>query len=414
MSSPVSRGFRDTLRIYVVWHPNFEAGDTFARAIHRHFDSLGMVREGIRLAVPVRMRTRGEDGGIGKSPKPIDFGLAEQNTVLLLVESNLAKASQSHWKPWFDMIARDAKHSPNIQIIKIIVGSTRRFKHFAGQHSENFYAYGYTKSPATAHLDRLLIRLSHDIAKRFWQMRQPGERISVFLSHARGGDEVGGGELMARELDDFLSRREYGLQGFLDVRDLHNGVDFTNSLEEITRSGVFLAIYSERYGTRPFCRKELLWAKRYRCPIMIALRLDTGEERSFPYKGNAPLRVIRKPTPRRSFFSFGARKAGPGSAIAGDTIRRLVKDLISETLRCVIWRRTAERSCVLLGIEHPILLPRPVELSDIAHILLDPPANPGNIIVYPDPPIDESELELVSAVAKGFLIRTLTQLEAGI
>jgi hypothetical protein len=406
----------DTLRLYVVWHPEFAHGLALARAVHRHFDSLGMVRDGVRLSVPVRTRTAPASGTPGKAPRRIDLSLAEHNFIIVLAEPRLARASGRTWRAWFDELEAAAQATPGTRVVVVPVGRAKGFSHFAGQNFESTLEH-HGPHASAAHIDRLLIRLSHDIAKDLWRPG-PGwatERLTVFLSHARGDEDVGGGAVVARQIADFLKDREYGLEGFLDVRDTQNGVDYGGVFEDQIRNGAVLAIYSPRYGTRPFCRKELMWAKQHRSPLLVALRMDSGEERTFPYKGNAPLRIIRKSTAKQPIFARLRQRneAGPGARIEEETIRLLIKDLVSEVLRCLVWRATAQRACRMQEINDAIVLPRPVELADIAYLMMENPERTEGTIVYPDPPLDDTEQMLIAAVAGNFRLMTLTQLEAG-
>jgi hypothetical protein len=46
----------DFLRIYVIWAPGSTGGDHIAELISKHFDGIGMERDGVAYRIPVRFR----------------------------------------------------------------------------------------------------------------------------------------------------------------------------------------------------------------------------------------------------------------------------------------------------------------------------------------------------------------------
>ena len=68
----------DLLRIYVLWHPESAAGHRMADAIAKHFDGLGMERDGVAYRVPVRFRSEPWDSSSGSAtPRDILWDDAE-------------------------------------------------------------------------------------------------------------------------------------------------------------------------------------------------------------------------------------------------------------------------------------------------------------------------------------------------
>ena len=52
-----------------------------------------------------------------------------------------------------------------------------------------------------------------------------------------------------------------------------------------------LAFHTDHYSSRPWCRREVLEAKRFGAHILIVDALDSGDPRSFPYGGSALIEV---------------------------------------------------------------------------------------------------------------------------
>jgi len=399
---------RDVLRIYVVWHPEFSAGPVYARAIQAHFDALGMNRDGITLSVPVRIRSASYDGTRGGPPRPIDFDLAEHNIVVVLGDRRLTRASSRLWQRWLDDLdRRDGDESDGCVAYLVPMGNLGGMQQLQRRQRDPFD--GRARAPTQPVLERLLIRLTHFAASRVWKEPADG-RLKVFVSYARGGPESGGGTDVAQAIHGYLSLSRLGLEPFLDVRDTPEGAHYMDLFERTIEQGIVLVVYSERWGTRSFCRRELLWAKRSQRPVMVALRLNGSDERMFPYLGNVPVRVLRYE--RGGLFRDRPGEPGPGSRLRDDTLRGLVMDLLSESLRCAVWTATALSVAQRQpSLPQPILtLPRPIELADIA--LLRAKGQERGTILYPDPPIDAAEMMLVEAVSDGFHVATVAQLGA--
>ncbi|MEM7518844.1 MAG: hypothetical protein AAF368_18220, partial [Planctomycetota bacterium] len=64
--------------------------------------------------------------------------------------------------------------------------------------------------------------------------------------------------------------------------------------EENKLPGALIAIRSDRSHTLAWCQRELMRAKRLQWPTLVVDVLTDGEERAFPYGGNAPTMVWRR------------------------------------------------------------------------------------------------------------------------
>src|SRR5262249_12077365 len=112
--------------------------------------------------------------------------------------------------------------------------------------------------------------------------REVAGPIKVFISHTSRS-----GRQLAADIDKRLTGlARYGFEPFLDVHALTPGRNYIQQFESVISGGVFLAIQTDDYAARRFCRWEMLTAKRCRRPILVAQMLAEGEARSFPYSGN--------------------------------------------------------------------------------------------------------------------------------
>lgn len=96
------------------------------------------------------------------------------------------------------------------------------------------------------------------------------------------------------------------------------GARFDSQFEaEIARSAL-VAIRSDRYGGRPWCRWEVLRGKCHHRPLLVVDLIERGEPRIFPY-------------------------AGTVAGLAAAEIERIVLAMLTEVLKSMIWRRRASR-----------------------------------------------------------------------
>jgi hypothetical protein len=78
---------------------------------------------------------------------------------------------------------------------------------------------------------------------------------------------------------------------WFDTGDIVTGSSFKTAIEQGELDTVLLAIVTDAYSSRAWCRRELLIAKQKQRPVVVVNAVQEREIRSFPYAGNTP--VIR-------------------------------------------------------------------------------------------------------------------------
>ena len=104
---------------------------------------------------------------------------------------------------------------------------------------------------------------------------------------------------------------------------------------------------------RPWCRWEVLTAKRLGRPV-VAADLTVGRiERTYPYLGNVPSLRVTMPSE-------------PDAPIPETAVEQLTAALLAEALRDELWRELAGT-----GLQGRLvhLLPRPPELADVSELV---------------------------------------------
>jgi hypothetical protein len=350
-------------------------------------------------------------GTPGDAPLDIPLDEADVNLVLLLGTKDLVEAAGGAWQAFFDWLVNEMAQrgqqdtllvaaldkqglalpqSPNLQ-------AQRTY-----EWSEKIFMGDGTNLKVGPGLVRLAIIVADAFAYRLLFLEEKERRAkegntsfteddfdppiqTLFLSHTKF-DPTGVG--LATRIYDLIQRNPYQLGVFLDVQHLRPGLNFLPQLTRAISKGSFLAIVTDKYAGRPICQFEVLEAKRNRRPIFVAYLVERGEDRTFPYVGNVPARILPKvPTPAE--------------------IDMLLLDCCLEYLRGISFRREARtlKEKLTQGGATVDVLSRKPELSDMREWAV---ANP-TVVLYPDPPLANHELDLISKVVKNIAFKALSE-----
>ena len=167
-----------------------------------------------------------------------------------------------------------------------------------------------------------------------------------------------------------------GLATFLDILDIPPGVPFESVINHEVDRSVMVAIHTDSYSSREWCRREVVRAKRLNVPMLVIDCLEDVDERYFPYLGNVP--TIRM---------------SPGVV---DRLEIVAGYLLDELFKDFLWQCRVEG--YRKRFPETIFLSRAPELISLAS---RPQAATGNKwdIVYPGPPLGTEELELFADIA---------------
>jgi hypothetical protein len=292
--------YRPPLAVYVVWHPKFEKGAEWGERLYGWLTRDGQRALARTVGIPVFFRFVAEAG----VPRPIVLDDAEQTAVVILADSHLVLATQTEndgWGRYIGDLSKQADASTFHRVFPVAfheraltIGKLTE-KHFIRlyQHRDGDEAL-YLSAVLKNELCRLLLRRprrSDESSIESMDAETPPVRL--FLSHTKIPKDAA--EPIAKELRNFINER-LPLRTFFDSMDIPPGRSFADVLraqfEPGTRSDqhltALIAIQTDGYGGRAWCQREVLWAKRNGCPIVVVNAIQQGEERAFPYLGNAP------------------------------------------------------------------------------------------------------------------------------
>ena len=186
--------------------------------------------------------------------------------------------------------------------------------------------------------------------------------VTVFLSHAK--QDIDKSPTLFNDVVAHLQATQ-PVSTWIDSGQIQAGKDFATAIENGVRNAAMLALVTSNYSSRPWCRREILFAKRYNRPLVVVDGLDGIDTRTFPYIGNVPMVA----------WSHGGA-------------RRAIDLLLKEQLRHLHSRKVLERS----RTPRDCVLPSPPELSTVISL------PKGSNVLYPDPPLGDEEIEVLKVL----------------
>ncbi|WP_210254917.1 toll/interleukin-1 receptor domain-containing protein [Methylocapsa sp. S129] len=210
-------------------------------------------------------------------------------------------------------------------------------------------------------------------------------RVDVFLSHSKHDKD---GSEIALQIRRFM--QDGGYDTFFDVFDIPIGQRFDRVLLEKVRASAIVAIHTDSYSSREWCRREMIEAKLFNVPLVVANCINDTDERGFPYMANVP--IVRMDPLKR------------------DRIDVVVARLMDEVLKDFLWRCRVRTFGNAAGT-NVAFIPRPPELIVLTSLRGKTP--PNDTLVYPDPPIGAEELNLFASAAPGVKLLSANEWIAG-
>ncbi|SRR6266404_556899 len=381
---------RPFLVIYVAWHPDFADGEAIAKSLYDHYrrDLYENVSGGTGLSVIYRSAP----GPGSSTPIDIEFTDAETSAIVLLLDKHWV--ADPAWVTWArDLTNRADTAGLAVRAFPVAIDGEAIQLNIA----EQAVRWDTWASMSTDDRERQLIgsltyqfcrMLRHYLA----QLKHPTEdeeallayltKVAIFLSHSKHDPD---GKRIANLVRDYLYRGEGdSLASFFDVHDIPAGLRFNKVLLQKVKVSAVVAIHTDSYSSREWCRREIIEAKKWNVPLVVANCVTDIDERSFPYMGNVPL--IRM---------------DPDKA---DRLDYIVRRLLDEVLKDFLWRCRTELVTGKASAD-VTFLPRPPELISLAALNDLTTAT----LVYPDPPIGAEEQRLFEVIAPAVRLRSMTE-----
>ncbi|HYI95120.1 MAG TPA: TIR domain-containing protein [Bryobacteraceae bacterium] len=355
------------LLVHLLFHPTSAAARSLAAQLNRALNDDPAV-PGLR--VPTVFAA--EDGSC-LPPVLHDIEEAERSVVVVLADDYMAvepeiPPGRKTWASFIGDIWEGLQGSPH-RFIPIQLSEHAWPLDSRLRETSFLRALQQTDESRTAWTARaLIVELC-----RYLAGEQRGERLPLrlFLSHAK--QDVSAPPQVFTAIVEHLQATQ-PVKAWIDSADIEGGSRFSQEIEKGVFDSALLVLATRNYGTRPWCRKEVLLAKRHQRPFVVIEALEGLDPRSFPYAGNVP----------RLRWSDGCAE-------------RAVDLVLKESLRHLHVRLLLNRQ----KREGDTILTAPPELATVTRL----PRN--SAVLYPDPPLGDEEID--ELVPLGLLLETPLQ-----
>lgn len=380
---------RPLFALYIVWHPSYANGSQIADLLRRRFG--GDRYQNIAGDFGVSVLYRSEAVLDELVPLPIDWDEADTTAVVVLADTALAR--DPAWLQYVRDLARSAQAGGfHTQLFPVIMEPE-------GQESgldEQALRWDCWEQSAPKREQRLIRNLTYEFSRmlrhRLALLRRSEtaeapladylEKIRVFISHSKHDPDEGA---VARSFRDWLHEHS-ALSSFFDVYDIPAGVSFREVLLHRISTSAVVALHTDSYSSREWCRREVIEAKRRHVPMIVVDCLHDADPRGMPYMGNVPI-VRMNPEDQ-------------------DRIGAVIEYLLDEVFRDLMWHCRIEP--LKTASPDVLFMARPPELIALA-TLPDLQSAAGATLVYPDPLLSTDEAELFSAITPQVRILPLTE-----
>lgn len=384
--------YKPRLTIYVVWHPEYEQGQKFANYLYSWLSRDVKNPVSRRIGIPIFFRNM-NDAKSG-APLPIPFDNARHTAVVALVDDHFV-ASDS-WDTYLGSLWEKTQSPTSPHRLFPVSISPYSFNLYSGVPEANFIRLHDLKEgrrPAvlarslTHELCRLL--LGQERASASSETGVSFAPVKLFLSHAKRD-----GLAIAEHFRDYLHRKT-ALKSFFDANDIAPGYSFAEEIRAQIQDAAVLAIQTDAYSSREWCRREILMAKQMQRPLVVVNALRENEERSFPYLGNAA--TIR--------WKLDQLQNDP--ELYDQAIESALDLMLYEVLKDTYLRQHFKDLCHLFELPEQVeWSSRPPELLTLLHLKRTMPEEESKMLLYPDPPIGPEEMEVLSALTPNFTFIT--------
>ncbi|WP_038164452.1 TIR domain-containing protein [Verrucomicrobium sp. BvORR106] len=349
------------LLVHIVFHPKSSGSLELARHLHRELNGNPLV-PGLRI--PTMFSPFGENG----RPLPLRYGQALRNFVLVLADDcmNLDSAWCSHVADLWEQSQQAGCRFVPVQLSGGAwplddrlrkVNFLRAFLSDADLELDEATRKLKELKVTAAVVRRVVVELCRFLAALTQGAGNHSSKapVRLFLSHTKLDMEK-----EPKVTKQFIAclTEEQPIEAWVDSGNIDTGSEFAKEIAEgVAESSGLLAILTDLYATREWCREEVLLAKENHRPVVVVDALSGCEVRSFPYLGNVP-RIRWDGDPQKGIDLL--LKESLRHLHTGEVLKRA--SLATDTVFC-----RAPELATMVGLPN------------------------GASVLYPDPPVGEGE-----------------------
>lgn len=404
-ADPEIQVYRPTLALYAVWHPASSTAGQHALLLLEDCAGGGERLLSRGLDIPVFFRSTPAGEGL-EVPLAIPFDAARHSVVILLADAKMVLERDGAWGQYVSNLFAEARKSGGRhRVLPILLDSSAAKIVPGGVQEQGIRAFGQPEDLREVFIHN---RIAHELCRLLIASREEeqGSRLAdrgassasvkLFLSHAKA--DKGNGLERALELKEYIDKQTV-FDNFFDANEIAPGHLFDEEIEAHLKDprATLVVILTDAYASRPWCRREVLIAKRLGRPVVVVHAVRRGEERCFPYLGNVPsLRVERVDE------DWGAA-----------TCEKVLRLVLWEVLRQNYFER--QMNDLLAGVSYPpgtFSVSRPPELLNLLYepVHQAESSSGKRIGIYPEPPLGSEELDILARLEPNVLWLTPTLL----
>jgi hypothetical protein len=346
------------LFVHLVFHPQSDNARSLATALHTALNSDPRL-PGLR--VPTVLLPEDSSG-----LPPAEYSLleAERGVVVVLADDYMVleqpvPLGRVAWPQFIADLAKDCT-AHGYCFLPVRLSESAWPLHPDFELTNFMRAYAEPVSQRAASVERrMVIELC-----RYLSGRERGERapVRIFLSHAK--QDIEAPPKIFKALIAHLEATQ-PVEAWVDSGQIEPGGNFREKIMTAVEQSSMLVLGTANYSSRPYCRLEVLTAKKAARPMVVIEGLQGIDLRRFPYFGNVPVIAW-----------------GPDAP--SDAVTLLLKEVVRTMhSRLVLARRKRASDAILAS---------PPELLTVA------PLPPRTSVLYPDPPLGDEELEALGSV----------------
>ncbi|MEQ9411560.1 MAG: toll/interleukin-1 receptor domain-containing protein [Fuerstiella sp.] len=387
------------LRVIICGHSTFRQSEEYVEAVLRAFngseDDRGYLASGDDLDVDARWFPA------CPAHRP-EHHLAGALHTLVIILANARLATDDEYRVWLEDSLDLVRMSKGRHRVLVLAETEVTVESFTARRSRltqaQFLPCHVLSEQAVrpAHFGLIVLNEASRLVLRHIERRGTA-KSRLFISHAKK-DGLPLAIAILNQLDELPH-----INTFYDVRSLSLSDDWNRELQEGVAASVVIVIRTAEYDNRPYCVKELRWADKFACPVVV---VDASNRLSRP-RSDLPLTdvvtvVMRDGNLLRVIYA--ALREGLRAALLSRTVQQLQQKNVIRQPFAVLHRAPTAAS-----IRHACELNRNSDVSSEQ-------GDRNLLLIYPEPVLPDSELESFTALANyyrdGTQLLTLNQLMA--
>ena len=340
---------KEPLLVHLVFHPDSPSARELAQHVHRQLNS--------DIIVPgLRVPTVFCPACVGCTPPArLRFDFAERNFVVLLADDRL-----SIDEAWCGFCAEAWASCQNNAFARCVPFQlTENAWPLDARLKEVSFAKAFLRAAGEPRNAFVVRRIVVELCRYLSNLDKVDDSafeapITLFLSHTKA--DLNKEPRVTQQFIECL-RQDQPIEAWVDSGDIQTGSKFAEAIKRGVERTSLLAVLTDTYATREWCREEVLLAKEHQRPITVVDALTRYEVRSFPYLGNVP-RIRWDGDPQKGI-----------DLLLKETLRHLHGSALLDR-----WKQPGD-----------LVFARPPELATLVGL------EPGTTVLYPDPPVGVGE-----------------------